>query len=405
MPTVSSKPPFPAQEAASDFTPRLLYVASTKSQGGIEKHSVELAAELRARGHAIQFACPPGSHLDRWSRERAVPTLAFRVRNSGDLGAAVRLAQLIRAEQIDIVHAHSRRDYVIAVLGVALARRLAHRRVGLVLHAHMIRLLGSPAHLSGRFFAWGADAVAAVSGAVCDLLRAGHHFSPAFVHLIYNGVSLKDFADPDSAEQGNRRARARRHWEIPADALVVGMVGRLDAKGQAHLLAVAPEMLQEHPSLRFVLIGSEGLPGEQQRLEAQAERGGFRDRLLLTGPREDIPRLLPALDILVHLPKDESFGLALAEAMAAGLPTIASRIGGCREVVQSNVTGLLIPLGDAEALREALRFLLDCEEGPLRRAEMGRQGRLAVGQNFSLDRQIECLLALYRNVCLQGISA
>ena len=310
-----------------------------------------------------------------------------------------------REERIDLVHAHSRRDYVIATLGVALARRVSHRRVGLILHAHMIRPLGSPARLSGRFFAWGADAVAAVSGAVCDLLRAEHLFAPAFVHLIHNGVNLKEFADPGSAERDNRRAQARRQWEVPADALVVGMVGRLDAKGQAHLLAVAPELLLELPSLRFVLIGSEGLPGEQQRLEAQAERGGFRDRLLLTGPRGDIPQILPALDILLHLPKDESFGLALAEAMAAGLPTVASRIGGCLEVVQNGVTGILVPLGNAEALTEALRFLLESEAGPMRRADMGRQGRLAVERNFSLDRQIERLLALYRDICPQEVPA
>ena len=139
--------------------------------------------------------------METWCRERNIPTLPFRVRNSGDLGAAFRLAALIRTHGIDIVHAHSRRDYMIAVLGVALARRLSGKRPGLILHAHMIRPLGSPAHLSGRFFAWGADAVVAVSGTVCDHLRHDHEFNPAFVHLIYNGIRLEEFARPGSPKR------------------------------------------------------------------------------------------------------------------------------------------------------------------------------------------------------------
>lgn len=379
--------------------PRVLYVASTKSQGGIERHSVELASELHTRGIPIQFACPPGSYLESWCREREVPTQAFRVRNSGDIGAAFRLAMIIKTECIAIVHAHSRRDYVIAVLGVALARLFSRRRPGLILHAHMIRPLGSPPRFSGRFFEWGADAVAAVSEAVCDRLRSDHHFSPAFIHLIHNGVKLGDFAIPGSPESEKQRQVARQQWNIPEDALVLGMLGRLDAKGQSDLLKIAPELLQKYPTLHFVFIGSEGLPGDQERLKAQAEKGGFLARLLLTGPREDIPRLLPALDILVHLPEDESFGLALAEAMASGLPAVATKIGGCCEVVQNGVTGILIPLGDAQALSAALQSLLDAENGPMRRTEMGRHGRSVVENNFSQERQIQRLLALYLAIC------
>ena len=151
--------------------PRLLYVASTKSQGGIERHSVDLAAALAERGAFVQFACCPGGFVESWCRQLGLRTSTFQVRNSGDLGAALRLAWIIRDSRIDIVHAHSRRDYVVAVLGVALARRMTRRRLGLVLHAHMIRPLGDPSRLSGRFFEWGADAVVAVSGTVCDRLR------------------------------------------------------------------------------------------------------------------------------------------------------------------------------------------------------------------------------------------
>ncbi len=379
-------------------SPRLLFVASTTSQGGIERHSVELAAALRARGVPLQFACPPGSYVEAWCREAGIPTLPFGVRNSGDLGAALRLARLIRTHRIDIVHAHSRRDYVVAVLGTAFARRFS-QYPKLILHAHMVRPLGDPPHLAGKFFSWGADAVVAVSGIVCDRLRREHNFHPAFVHLIHNGVNLEEFAAPGPSEASAQQHQVRREWAISEDALVLGMIGRMDAKGQRSLLDVLPTLAAQHPAVHLVLIGSEGKPGEQVRLTIQAESSGMADRLRFLGPREDIPALLPALDILVHLPRDEAFGLALVEAMAAGLPTVATATGGCREVVRDGVTGTLVPPGDASALSEALLWLMDSLEGPARRAAMGEAGRVVATKEFSRQRQIDRLLALYHELC------
>ncbi len=383
MPSASD----PVVAATGKAPPRVLFLASTNSQGGIERHSVELAAALRVRGVPLLFACPPGSPLDAWCGARGIPTLPLRVRNSGDLGAAWRLARLIRSHGIDIVHAHSRRDYVVAALGVRLARRAR-----LVLHAHMVRPLGDPPHLAGRFFAWGADAVVAVSEAVRARLQRDHALSLAFVHLIYNGVNLGDFAAPGSPDALAQRRQARQSWGFPDDAPVLGMIGRLDAKGQSDLLAVAPALARLYPPLRLVLIGSEGQPGDQARLTAQVEAAGLAGRMRFTGPREDVPALLPALDALVHLPRDESFGLALAEA-------VATNIGGCREVVRDGLTGLLVPPGDVPALTDALVWLLDPIAGAARRTILGGAGRRVVAENFSRERQLDLLQALYHELC------
>jgi glycosyltransferase involved in cell wall biosynthesis len=384
--------------------PRLLYVATTKSQGGIETHSVALAAALQGRGVFVQFACRPGGFVETWCRKMGLPTAAFRVRNSGDFGAALGLARIIRDGRIDIVHVHSRRDYVVGVLGVALARRILRRRIGLVLHAHMLRPLGTPARQSGRFFEWGADAVAAVSSPVCDLLRHDHQFNPAFVHLIPNGVKMDQFARPGSLEAARQREAVRQSFGISPDALVLGMIGRLDAKGQRQLFEVIPMLLPRCPNLRIVLIGSEGKPGEQAALTTQAQAGGFEDRVLFAGPRSDIPALLTAFDILVHLPIDEAFGLALAEAMAAGLPAVATAIGGCREVVQDGLTGYLAAPGDLDALFEVLSRLLDPAQGAQRRAELGAAGRQIAQNEFSQELQINRLLTLYGDICPAPVS-
>ena len=391
---VLSRPTAPKQ-----FPLRLLHVASTRSQGGIERHSVELAAALAGRGAFVRFACAPGGFLEAWCAAAALPTAALRVRNSGDLGAAWRLAKLIRRERADIVHAHSRRDYVVAVLGVALARIVLRQRAALVLHAHMVRPLGEPARLSGRFFSWGVSAVIAVSGAVCDVQRHAHGFNPALVHLIPNGVNLERFARPGSDDAANRRSETRRGLGVPDDALVLGMIGRLDAKGQRQLLDAVPALLAACPALWIVLVGSEGKSGERAALTAQAASAGFRDRLVFTGPRTDIPALMTAFDVLAHLPTDEAFGLALAEAMAAGLPAVATAIGGCREVIQDEKTGLLVPPSNRPALISALCRLLDPVQGPALRAALGARGRQVAEDHFSQETQLDRLEALYRELC------
>ena len=372
--------------------PRVLFVASTKSHGGIESHSVDMADALRRRGIPVLFACRPDSVLEEWSRTRGIPTLPFSLRNSGDLSAARRLARLIDTEAIDLVHAHSRRDYVVAVLGAALARR----RPRLILHAHMLRPLGEPPRAAGRFFAWGTDAVVAVSGAVCDHLCQTHSFPPALVHFIPNGIALEKFARPGSAEYLRQRQEAREAWGIPEEAVVVGMVGRLDAKGQAAALEAVAALGQSN--VWCVFLGSEGEPGAQADLEARAARTSWSERLILTGPSTEIPGLLPGLDLLLHLPADEAFGLALAEAMAAGLPTIATDIGGCREVVRAGRTGVLVPLGNPAALQNALGEMLDPKQGETRRAALGREGRAVAEAALSRDTQIDQIESLYAEV-------
>ncbi|MDQ2799956.1 MAG: glycosyltransferase family 4 protein, partial [Armatimonadota bacterium] len=117
----------------SSRLPRVLFVATTKSEGGIERYALRLASSLRARGIFLIFACRPGSFLEAQCQSEGILTRPFRVRNSGDLGASWRLARIVRQERIDLVHVHSRRDYVPALLGVGLSRRAR-----VVLHAHLI---------------------------------------------------------------------------------------------------------------------------------------------------------------------------------------------------------------------------------------------------------------------------
>ncbi len=368
---------------------RLLFVTTSAGVGGIEVCSARLACHLQARGHQVTQVCRADGMVEALCHSLGVPTHRLSVRNSADLAAAGSMARIIVARSVDIVHVHSRRDFVSAVAAVALARQLGCCP-RLVLHAHLAKPLGTPHRLSGFLFARGADGVIAVSDAVKSLLLAVHGLAQSFVHRIYNGVEWRTYA----ALPGTH-ARIRSRWGVPEDALVIGMVGRLDAKGQADLLPIIPGLLERFPSLHVVLVGPDEAGESRASLERQAHALGIGARVVCTGPSSDIPEAMSAFDILAHLPADEAFGMVLIEAMAAGLPVVATRVGGCPEIVKERDTGYLVRPGDKFGLAEALSGLLGSREA---RKRLGDAGQRVVQETFSLEGQLDQIERLYREM-------
>ncbi len=382
--------------------PRVLHIATSQNDGGVERYSVQLAAGLAQNRVWVRFACLPGAIVQRLCQAAGVRTLPLEVRNSGDMQAVGQIAAHIKTQAIEIVHVHSRRDYLPALLGVALARkRLSKGQTvpRLVLHAHLLRPLGTPPGLSSRVFARNADRVLAVSQAVQDAIGEWHQFAPGFVQVLHNGVDINRFCVPSLPTARQWRAEQRAEWGVDEGALVVTMIGRLDAKGQQQVLALLPRLALRAPRVCVALVGSEGKPGSREALQTLARAGGVADRVRFTGAREDIPQILAASDLVAHLPTDESFGLALVEGMASGLPTIASNIGGCREVVRNGETGLLVPPGDEAALMQAMLSLLEGDQASKRRVRLGAAGRARAEQEFSLAYQIGRLEEIYNDLC------
>ena len=390
--------------------PRVLFVATSTGDGGIERHSARLAACLREGGLPLVYVCHPGAFLETACAARGVPVRPLRVRNSGDLGAVLRLIALIRAFRADIVHVHSRRDLVPAVLAVSWLRSSSFLRSPesrsssplprlpsprLVLHAHLDKPLGQPPALSGRLVGRTAQAVIAVSEAVRQTLQGAHLLPDGLVRVIPCGVEADQFPAPASPRAQQWRRTWRAEWGVPEGALVVGMVGRLSDKGQAALLGLAPLLVQDHPALWLVFIGPDGRQGEREGLEATATNFGLGGRVVFTGRIEETEEALAALDVLAHFPLSEAFGLVALEAMASGLPVVASAVGGCREVVQDGATGFLVPPSDAQGRRRALSFLLDAQAGASSRLLMGAAGRLRAATAFSLERETVAVRSLY----------
>jgi glycosyltransferase involved in cell wall biosynthesis len=182
----------------------------------------------------------------------------------------------------------------------------------------------------------------------------------------------------------------RRDLGLPPDATVIGLVGRLDHWGKGHKeLFEALAQLQERYPCQALIVGGGRREGE---VRDWAVSLGLAEVVHFLGPRRDVPDLLNAMDLFVLPSYSEGVSLALLEAMAVGLPVIASAVGGTPEVITDGVTGLLIPPRDPAALAGALaRFLAD----PAGAKQMGAKARRHVAANFSLERLGREINAIY----------
>jgi glycosyltransferase involved in cell wall biosynthesis len=192
-------------------------------------------------------------------------------------------------------------------------------------------------------------------------------------HVIELGIDLERFAAGNAA--------------LPKDGPIVGNVARLaPQKGHRHLLEAAVRV----PHGRFVIVGDGELRGA---LERRARELGIADRVEFLGARDDVPDLLASFDVFAFPSLFEGLCVAVIEAQAAGVPVVATRVGGIRDTVVHGETGLLVPSGDADALAAAIRRLLrDRDEA----AQMAREARRRVRERFSVERMVERTLSLYR---------
>jgi glycosyltransferase involved in cell wall biosynthesis len=216
--------------------------------------------------------------------------------------------------------------------------------------------------------------------------RLGPHYAPR-VAVIHNGVVIQRLA------RRRPHAEARAAFGLPPDALVLGGVGKLaPIKGFDVLLRALPAAFQRAPELHVVLAGAG--PQREELLEL-ARAGGFADQVHLVGFVSDVREVLEALDIYVQPSRREAHPLALLEAGALGLPTIASTAGGMPETIVEGETGLLVPVEDVQALAAALVTLVG--DAALRE-RLGHAAKARVATEFTHERMVARTVSVYREM-------
>jgi glycosyltransferase involved in cell wall biosynthesis len=364
---------------------RVLHVEGGARLYGGALQVLYLLRGLAARGVENVLACR--THCELATLAQSVARVeCLPMHGDADLLLIPRLYRLIVRTQPDIVHLHSR---IAADVMGGIAGRLAG--VPLV---HTRRVDNPEARwLAGAKYRL-HDRVIAISAGIAEVLR-GAGVPETKLRLVRSAVDTQAYARPCAGDA--RRAMLGRD---PAAAVadsppgpLIGVVAQLiPRKGHAVLLDALPALLARWPSLLVFFFGR---GREESALRARCSALGVSAQVRFLGFRDDLDRLLPCLTVLVHPALMEGLGVSLLQAAAAGVPVIASRVGGIPEAVADGETGLLVPPGDSEALAAAIARLLS---DPAQARRLGAAGRARMRAEFSLDAMVEGNLAVYREL-------
>jgi len=361
---------------------RVLHISSALTFGGGERHVADLTRELCSRGHEVFVALRPTNQwqarLDFVQPERF---LHVSIRNSFGMFSAKAIGQFAKRHAIDIIHAHVARDYIAA----SIAARAAGTRFVLTRHVTF------PMKAFHRFALRNIDAAIAVSPGVRDqLVRV---FPPTRVRVIPNGIAMAQ----RYSENSETRAREFRELHgIPTAAPLVVTLGELKAlKGQRDLVLAANEVIKTIPDARFVVAGLDHSLDQKFRRELRrlVRVLGMDENFIWLDWLDDIEPLMAAADLFVSPSHSESFGLAMLDAMAAGVPLVATDTIGARELITDKRA--LVPIKDPLALAAKIKQYLG---DPAARQQLAAYQEDVARKRFSLDQMVDSTEGLYREL-------
>lgn len=374
----------------------VFHIITTLNKGGAESHLVDLCRALALRGVRLTVAFLKGDAY--WMptlHAIGVETVALNARHYADPAALLRLAREIRRRTPDIVHAHMPPAELYAMTAIRLAKGPAY-----MVSKHVDRhpfYPGPGAPQLERLCARPAQSVLCISQAVNDYFRERWPIS-----LVGKLVTVRYGMDPckDDGDLSAKAAGLRREWGIAEGEIAFGIAARFVEQKAIDILLTAFARLADSTvqPVRLVLVGQGPL---ESALRAQADELGLGDRLVWAGFRTDIPVVMRAFDVFVLSSIFEGFGLVLLEAMEAATPIVASGVSAIPEIVVDSETGLLVPPRHPDALRDAMRAMLD----PQVRRNFGAAGHRRLVELFSVDKMADATLEIYRSILAQTSKA
>ena len=357
----------------------ILLLTSHFDTGGITSYVTTLSAGLRRAGHRVIVVSAGGDAVGILEKA-GVRHLRVDIRVKSEAHPKIylslpRLAALIRAQGIDIIHAQTR---VTQVMAFWLGRMTG---VPFVTTCHGFF---KPRLFRKVFPCWG-QGVIAISRPVREHLIKDFNMDTGRVHLVSNGVDMSCYTFTDDALRRQKRAQ----WSVDGSP-VVGMIARLsDVKGIDVLIRAMPAVVASFPSVRLMIVGQ----GPQENdLRTLVHQLGLEKNVSFRSIVQSTADILPVFDVFVMPSLQEGLGLSVMEAMAAGIPVVASNVGGLPDLIKDGQTGFLTPVGDSTALGKRINGMLG---DPARALNMARAARALIEKEFSSQRMVEGTIKVY----------
>lgn len=364
---------------------RILYILPNADIGGAEKLTFLMMKNHTSKYVPYALFFNDGPYVDL-CRQAGIPTFVLkrklRLRNFSSIFSAVQeCRELVKSEHIDLIHA----SMSYAQLVANLVGRLT--KVPTCLYQHGPITGGLIDRLASTIFAPKMIFTNSFEAASRERKIAKKKVP---IEVVYPGTDLIDQMEKVRIEQVDG---------ISQDAIVIGMIGRLSPlKGIGFALKASASHIRaakRERKVKFLVVGGPYRNFDEnygQELRDLAKKEGIQDDVIFTGPKMNIFSYLMRIDILINASFDESFGLTVIEAMAAAKPVIVSRVGGLKEIVEADRTGLFFTPGNVDELSTHLNTLLT---DPLLREKFGKAGRESCKKRFTVDQMITTLERFY----------
>ena len=369
---------------------RVLYLHNPYFIGGGEMSLIQLLGALdRSRCKPYFLSAPYQPFLDELAAlDVPVALSEFPPIRPQRIGVIHRCLSAIRSAvhkwDVDILHGNAPRvNFLTSLASRGLPVKVVYHARNLLLESDWIDL--------DYWFSWVSDGIICNSHAIQERFRRWGPFTPRTC-VVLSGVDLETF-HPNLPQRACRESLG-----LPEGVLVVGTVGRLHPiKGHDTFLLAARHIVRERNDVHFLIAGEDISPNRswEARLRTLTRDLGLEDRVHFTGFRRDVPQVMGAMDCFVLASTREPSGRVTQEAMACGLPVVATRSGGNVELIEDGTTGYLVPTQDPEAM--ALR-LLELLADPNLRAAIGRAGRAWAEAHFGADTHAQRVLSCYEAI-------
>lgn len=305
-----------------------------------------------------------------------------------DISALSQLYQYIKKGRYDIVHTHSSKAGLLGRLAARMAgvKHIIHTPHGHIFYGYYGRCLSFMFIILERWAARFTEKIITLTNSGKEE-HVQYKIAPAHKFItIHSGLELGSLQPSDTKND------VAKEFNIDKSDKLIGTVARLvPIKGHEFLVKAAPLVLQHYPDTTFLLIGDGPL---RKKLENLAQQLNFFDKIVFSGMREDIPRLLNAIDIFVLPSLNEGMGRVLIEAMVLAKPIVATRVGGVPDVVEDGSSGLLVPPADPDALADAICTIM---KNPALASKLASHAAIC-SQKFSHTEMIRQLENLYKSV-------
>jgi len=368
---------------------KILWLIKGLGPGGAERLLVESLPFLDRDTfeYEVAYLLPNKNQLVQELEDAGLRVICLGGGHGHSLGILKTLKRLIKDRGISLIHSH----LPVAGFFARLAGRASGVK-GIVYSEHNV--LGAYHPISSfltRSTYWMDDVTIAVSEGVNRSMLSWPILRPKSPLTILNGVSmaaLKNAAvDP---------RKVKESLGIPAGNILIGNVAHIrPEKGHTYLLEAAQQVLLIHNDVTFLIVGGEKFPGMLEKLEDEARELGIENKVIFTGFREDARQLISALDIFVLSSIYEGLPIALLEAMALGIPSVVTEVGGVPEAIEDSVEGFLVKPRDSSALADRILYLI---ANPKVREDQSIAASEKVKYRFGMERMVGQIERVYLNV-------